>query len=312
MKDSTNIDFLERFTLYLKLERGLSQNTALSYRSDISLLGRFLEREGEGQERAPLSFAECSLEQLELFLKYLYERGSSKRTQARVISSLRSLFNFLLIEGEIEESSALLLEIPKINPNLPSLLSIEEVLKVIEGIDLSTPLGHRNRAIFEILYSCGLRASELVSLQLSDLFFEEGFIRVVGKGNKQRLIPIGEHAIAAVELYMGQRRAMKVKRGSEDILFLNRRGGKLSREMLFILVKGECEAAGIKKRVSPHTFRHTFATHLLENGADLRAIQEMLGHESILTTEIYTHVDSKKWQETILSHHPREGSKKRG
>lgn len=304
MGDSTNKGLIEDFILYLRLERGLSNNSVKSYSNDICQLERFLDNLAGAEESFLLSH--CTLEQLQQFLLHLFDRGVSKRTQARVISSLRSFYNFLMMEGVVEQNSANLLEIPKINPHLPSVLSIEEVDKIIEGVDLSTPLGHRNKAILELLYSCGLRATELISLRLTDLFLDEGFIRVIGKGSKERLIPIGDMAVKAINLYSGQRAAIKAKKGAEELLFLNRRGGKLSREMLFLIVKGASEQVGVSKNVSPHTFRHTFATHLLENGADLRAIQEMLGHESILTTEIYTHIDREKWQKMIISHHPRK------
>ena len=228
----------------------------------------------------------------------------SKRSQARVISSIKSLFRFLEDEGVVKENPCDMLDAPKMQKHLPSVLSVEEVTAILNSVDLSKPQGHRNRAILEMLYSCGLRVSELVNLRISDLFFDDGFIRVIGKGDKQRLIPVGEPAVKAVGLWMDIRRHWPVVRGCEDCLFVNRRGRKMTREMVFLIVKEQAEVAGIHKEISPHTFRHSFATHMVENGADLRVVQEMLGHESILTTEIYTHIDTRKWQETILKFHP--------
>ncbi len=209
------------------------------------------------------------------------------------------------IEGRIQVNPADTIDPPKISRHIPVVLSVEEIDRIMNSVDLSEPEGHRNRAILEVLYSCGLRVSELVSLRISDLFFDESFIRVIGKGDKQRLVPIGEPAMQAVDLYLSQSRRAYVSKKAEDILFLNRRGGKLSRQMIFLMIKSQCEKAGITKEISPHTFRHSFATHLVENGADLRAVQQMLGHESIITTEIYTHIDSRKWQDGIIKYHPR-------
>jgi integrase/recombinase XerD len=239
------------------------------------------------------------------FLTHLHSKNHSKRSQARVISSLRSFYKFLEMEGAVDKNVAELLELPSVNKYLPVVLSVDEVDTIISGVDLSSKEGHRNRAILEMLYSCGLRASELISLRLPDFFPEEGFVRVTGKGNKQRLVPLGDPAVKAVMIYLEIRSCLQVDSKSEDILFLNRRGRKMTREMLFHIVKRECSRSGITKIISPHTFRHSFATHLVENGADLRAVQQMLGHESILTTEIYTHVNSEKWRESILKNHPR-------
>ena len=207
-------------------------------------------------------------------------------------------------EGRIGENPCDKIETPKINPYLPTVLSVGEVISILDSVDMSQGEGHRNRCMIEVLYSCGLRVSELISLKISDLFLDEQFIRVFGKGGKQRLVPIGDPASQAIRLYMEVRSAGPIARGCDDILFLNRRGGKLSREMVFHIVKRQTAAAGVRKNVSPHTFRHSFATHMIENGADLRVVQQMLGHESILTTEIYTHIDTRKWQETILKFHP--------
>ena len=276
----------------------MSDNTIKSYSSDVcALLDFLLERDIQEPEMA-------KIDDLEAFIISLRD-SLSKRSLARLISSLKSFYGFLEIENRLKESPAQLLDAPKIMPYLPVVLSIDEVERVIASVDLSEKEGHRNKAIFETLYSCGLRVSELVNLHISDLFLSDGFIRVSGKGNKQRLVPIGEPAIKAIGYYFQDRNSLNIVRGSEDIIFLNRRGRKMSREMIFLIVKKHKEKAGIIKDISPHTFRHSFATHLVENGADLRVVQQMLGHESILTTEIYTHIDSAKWQDTIIKYHPR-------
>ena len=233
--------------------------------------------------------------------------GLSKRSQARLVSSLRSFYDFLVEEKRLKDNPCDSLVIPRLNPHLPGVLTYDEVKAILESVDLSKPEGHRNRAMLEVLYSCGLRVSELVNLHISDLFPDDGFIRIIGKGNKQRLVPLGEPARDQIKFWMEDRRLLKPKKDAEDILFLNRRGGKLSRVMVFNIVRDQAALAGIRKEISPHTFRHSFATHLVENGADLRVVQEMLGHESILTTEIYTHIDTRKWQETILRYHPKNG-----
>ena len=291
---------LSDYRSWLRIERSLSPNTVTSYLSDIAKLREmYPEREPET----------LSGDDLSAFLSSEVEHGISKRSQSRMVSSLKSFYGFLEIEGRLSgqdgHNPAETIDSPKISRYIPTVLSVEEVKRILESVDLSTPEGHRNRAILEILYSCGLRVSEVVSLRISDLFLEDSFIRVIGKGDKQRLVPIGEPAAQAVQLYLSQTRRAFASKKDEDILFLNRRGGKLSRQMVFLIIKHQCEAAGITKEISPHTFRHSFATHLVENGADLRAVQQMLGHESILTTEIYTHIDSRKWQRTILDHHPR-------
>lgn len=283
------------FSSYLGLERGLSTNTVSSYVSDIRKLA------SAGKRHSPVDIDSADLSS---FISEEGLNGVSRRTQARLLSSLRSFFRFLEIEYRIGKNPAEAVDFPKMSRRVPAVLSVEEIEKVLAGVDLSRPEGHRNRAILETLYSCGLRVSELTGLRISDLFLDEGFIRVVGKGDKQRLVPIGEPAIKAIRLYMEQSRRGYTS-ATEDILFLNRRGGRLSRQMVFLIIKNQCEASGITKEVSPHTFRHSFATHLIENGADLRAVQEMLGHENIATTEIYTHVDSRKWQDRILKFHPR-------
>ncbi|MBR5736701.1 MAG: site-specific tyrosine recombinase XerD [Bacteroidales bacterium] len=289
---------LSDFSSYLKLERSLSANTVAAYSRDAEFLFDYLKNEGlskvEDVEGAHLT----------AYIESLSAAGISKRSQARAISSINALFRFLEEEGVIKENPCDMLDAPKMQKHLPSVLSVEEITAILNSVDLSKPQGHRNRAILEMLYSCGLRVSELVNLRISDLFFDEGFIRVIGKGNKQRLIPVGEPAVKAVGFWMDIRRHWPVARDSEDVLFLNRRGRKMTREMVFHIVKEQAELAGIHKDISPHTFRHSFATHMVENGADLRVVQEMLGHESILTTEIYTHIDTRKWQETILKFHP--------
>lgn len=291
-------DILSDFKSYLKLERSLSANTVAAYCRDAGFLLTYLSDQGVR------NVEDITGKHLTAYVESLSEAGMSKRSQARVISSLKSLFLFLEDEGLVRNNPCDQLDPPKIQRHLPSVLSVEEVLAILDSVDLSKPQGHRNRAMLEMLYSCGLRVSELVNLRISDLFFDDGFIRVIGKGDKQRLIPVGEPAVKAVGFWMDQRRHWPVARGCEDCLFLNSRGGRISRVAVFTMVKEQAELAGIHKEISPHTFRHSFATHMVENGADLRVVQEMLGHESILTTEIYTHIDTRKWQETILKFHP--------
>lgn len=286
------------FRAYLKLERSLSANTVAGYCADVQKYFSLLRKRGV----AP---ADASIDDLSAFLEALVAGGVTKRSQARAISSVKALYRFLDAEGALPAGNPCdKLSAPKINPYLPTVLSVEEVLAILDSVDLSRPEGHRNRCILEVLYSCGLRVSELVSLKISDIFPDEQFIRVFGKGSKQRLVPIGEPAIRAIRLYRQVRDAGPVQKAAEDILFLNQRGGKMSRVAVFNIVKEQARIAGIRKEISPHTFRHSFATHLVENGADLRVVQQMLGHESILTTEIYTHIDTRKWQDTILKYHP--------
>ncbi len=286
------------FRAYLKLERSLSANTVAGYCADVQKYFSLLRKRGV----AP---ADASIDDLSAFLEALVAGGVTKRSQARAISSVKALYRFLDAEGALPAGNPCdKLSAPKINPYLPTVLSVEEVLAILDSVDLSRPEGHRNRCILEVLYSCGLRVSELVSLKISDIFPDEQFIRVFGKGSKQRLVPIGEPAVKAIRLYRQVRDAGPVQKAAEDILFLNQRGGKMSRVAVFNIVKEQARIAGIRKEISPHTFRHSFATHLVENGADLRVVQQMLGHESILTTEIYTHIDTRKWQDTILKYHP--------
>lgn len=289
---------VERFRQYLILEKSLSEKTAEAYLHDVGLLNEFLgEKKLENVEVADLQD----------FAKHLQKDQEVKATsQARILSGVRAFYRFLVLEGTLETNPAQLIDTPKLARKLPTVLSVPEVEAIINAVDLSLPEGHRNRAMIEVLYSCGLRVSELVTLQLSCLFFDEGYIRVIGKGNKERIVPIGSTAQKAIRLYVeGYRMSLKIKKGDADIVFLNRRGGRLSRVMVFHIVKELAEKAGITKEISPHTFRHSFATHLVEGGADLRAVQEMLGHESITTTEIYTHLDREYVQSTIALHHPR-------
>lgn len=286
------------FKSYLKLERSMSPNTVASYLSDCSKFFEYLST-------VKVYPADVTVDHISDYLAAKQKESAiTKRTQSRCISSIKSLYKFLEAEGHIKENPCDRLSTPRINPYLPTVLSVDEVVRILESVDLSKPEGHRNRCILEVLYSCGLRVSELVNLKISDIYLNEGFIRIFGKGSKQRLVPVGEPAAKAIRLYRGIRDAGPVMRNAEDILFLNRRGGKLSRVMVFNIVRNQAAIAGITKDISPHTFRHSFATHLVENGADLRVVQEMLGHESILTTEIYTHIDSTKWQSTILKYHP--------
>ena len=291
---------LTDFKSYLKLERSLSPNTLAAYGRDVERLCDYLQQQG-------VSFPEAAdTATIESFVAERVETDRiSKRSQARLVSSIRSFYSFLAEEGRLQENPCDNLVVPKLRPHLPSVLTYDEVKAILESVDLSKPDGHRNRAMLEVLYSCGLRVSELVGLHVSDLFPGEGFVRIIGKGNKQRLVPIGEYAMDYIKFWMADRSLLPRKKDAEDILFLNLRGGKLSRVAVFNIVREQAAVAGVHKEISPHTFRHSFATHLVENGADLRVVQEMLGHESILTTEIYTHIDTRKWQETILRYHPK-------
>ena len=289
---------LAEFRTYLRLERAMSPNTVSGYCTDVEKFLEYLEVVGvDSPEKA-------TGDNLTGYISALNEKELSKRSQARTISALKSFFRYMEQEKTIDENPCDRLDTPKLQRYLPTVLSVEEVERIIAAVDLSLPEGHRNKAMIEMLYGCGLRVSELVNLRISDCFFEEQFIRVIGKGDKQRLVPVGGPAIKAVKLYLQGRALQPVARGCEDVLFLNRRGGKISRNMVFLIVRELSEAAGIGKEISPHTFRHSFATHLVENGADLRVVQQMLGHASILTTEIYTHIDTAKWQATILKFHP--------
>ncbi len=293
-------NILERFTDYLRLEKSLSPASVDAYQRDVrKFTGYLLQTYPDIQPES------VNLDLLDLFFKEINTVGISIRTQARMISGLRSFFRFLLMEKVITDNPASLLETPRIGRQLPEVLTVEEIDHIESVIDLSKPDGHRNKAIIEAMYSCGLRVSEVIDLRISNIFPEEGFIRVRGKGSKERLIPINNNALREIELYRDDRDKLSVNPDDSDILFLNRRGRKLSRVWVFKLIKELAKKAGIKKTVSPHTFRHSFATHLMEGGADLRAIQEMLGHESIQTTEIYTHLDKEYLRSTMLEYHPR-------
>ena len=279
---------------YLRLERRMSPNTVTSYCHDVE---EFLEYVG-CQPRKVTSA------DITAYLGRKAQDGLSKRSSARLLSSLRSFFSWCVEEGEIKDNPCDRVESPKLGKYLPEVLSVEEVTAIIESVDLSKPGGPRDRAILEVLYGCGLRVSELTTLRMSKVFMDEGFVNVIGKGNKQRLVPLGEMAADAIKAYLPMR-PEPAAAAYEDYLFLNRFGKPLSRVSVFNMVKYQAMAAGVNKEISPHTFRHSFATHLIENGADLRIVQEMLGHESILTTEIYTHIDSSTWHRSILEHHPR-------
>ena len=291
---------LNDFQHYLKIERGLSQNTAHSYRLDVQKLMRYLQTHSIMADPIDIK--------VELIQQFLYElaKNANARTQSRVISGLRSFFDFLVFENYRKSNPLEQIEAPKIGRKLPDTLSVLEIDKIVAAIDLSKPLGERNRAIIETLYSCGLRVSELTHLKISDLFFEEGFLKVTGKGDKQRFVPIGVNTQKFINLYRQHWRSLiEIAAEHKDTLFLNQRGKQLTRAMIFTIVKKLAEKVGIQKSISPHTFRHSFATHLLENGADLRAIQMMMGHESITTTEIYMHLDKSHLKKVMTKFHPR-------
>lgn len=300
MRDIVDIgDVKRRFLGHLTLEKGMSANTAQAYSDDVDKVIRYLADNGVGIERA-------TTDDLERFVCTLQDVGIQPRSQARIISGVKSFYKFLRLEGYMDTDPTELLLTPKIGRHLPEVLTVAEIDAMIDCIDMSKAEGQRNRAIIETMYGCGLRVSELVTLRLSQLYLEERYVIIQGKGNKQRLVPISPVAIDQINLYLEQTRAHQVvKKGSEDILFLNRRGAMLTRQMIFHIIKQLCELAGIRKVISPHTLRHSFATHLLEGGANLRAIQQMLGHESITTTEIYVHIDRSRLRDEILNHHPR-------
>ena len=288
------------FKAWLQLEKSLSDHSVEAYLRDLEKLTQFLSI----QQHAA-NIENIRLRDLQEFLKWIGALGMTASSQARIISGIRSFFKYCLQENIVKDDPTLLLETPKIRRALPDFLSVEEINRIVGAIDLSKPEGERNRAILETMYSCGLRVSELVNLRLSSLYADLGFIKVIGKGDKERLVPIGNTALKFIGIYKNHVRLhANIRKGHEDILFLNRRGAGLSRQMIFILLKELVREAGIKKTVSPHTFRHSFATHLVESGADLRAVQEMLGHESITTTEIYTHLDRAYLRETLQKYHP--------
>lgn len=298
---TTNSETIKRFRRYLRLERSYSDNTLDAYMRDIDKLRVFLSQ----RDDSPRSLLNVKLEDLQEFLASLFDLGISPRSQARIISGLRTYYKFLMLDGFTETDPTELLESPKQGEHLPEVLSVEEVDAMLKAIDLSKPEGQRNHAIIEMLFSCGLRVSELVNLRLSNLYIDEGFIRVFGKGSKERLVPISRRAIEDLRYWFIDRNALSIKPGEQDYVFLNRRGSHLTRTMILIMIKNTAADAGIKKVVSPHTLRHSFATALLEGGADLRSIQAMLGHERIGTTEIYTHLDMSHIREDILNCHPR-------
>ncbi len=291
--------YINDFIGYLKIEKGLAENSVDAYKLDVEKLRDF----SLSIKKSPIEIKHSDLVQ---FVAELYDLGLSNRTQARIISGIKQFYNYLILEDEITNNPSELLEQPQIGRKLPEVLSIEEIDAMIQAVDLSKQEGERNRAIIETLYSCGLRVSELVSLRFEDLHFDKGFIRIIGKGNKERLVPVSPTVESEITNYRQNTRAqLNILSKDEKIVFLNRRGAQLTRVMIFTMIKQTAIVAGISKPVSPHTFRHSFATHLLEGGANLRAIQEMLGHESITTTEIYTHLDERFLREAIISYHPR-------
>lgn len=288
----------DQYKRYLLLERGLSANTIDAYMRDLSKLVSFMEERN-------LSLKQIDYDKLQMLLDEFYKQGIKPRSIARIISGLKSFFKFLVLDEFLEDNPAQLLETPKVGLKLPSVLSVEEIDQILGVIDVSTVEGARNYAIIETLYSCGLRVSELTNMRFIDLYFDEGYIRVSGKGGKQRLVPISETAIKKIKSYLLHRNKINVKKGSEDVLFLSARGTAISRITVFHYIKLYAQQAGIEKEISPHVFRHSFATHLLERGANIRVIQEMLGHENITTTEIYTHLDKSFIRQEIIEHHPR-------
>lgn len=301
-KQEVNKQIITKYKQYLILEKSLSDNTVMAYTNDLDKLLYYLEEE-------KINILDVSLEDLEYFSAGLRDIGISPRSQARILSGIRTFFHFLLIEDYIRQDPSELLESPQIGKHLPDILSVEEIDNLISAIDRSTREGQRNCAILETLYSCGLRVSELCNLRISDLYLNDGFIKVEGKGSKQRLVPISPRAIEEIKNYFITRNEGLIKPGYEDFLFISKFGKNISRIMVFHIIKELADKIGLKKSISPHTFRHSFATHLLEGGANLRAIQSMLGHESIGTTEIYTHIDRRKLRDEIINHHPRNNKK---
>lgn len=293
--------FRNGFKMYLQLERSLSGNSVDAYLHDVDKLAQFLEF-----NKLPLDPGQLSLQHLKDFIAWINELGMTAASQARIISGIRAFYRYLLLENLVEQDPSELLEAPVQWRKLPDTLNIDEVERLIAAVDLSTPEGNRNRAMLETLYGSGLRVSELTNLKISQIYRDIQFVKVTGKGSKERLVPLSGESLKYIRFYMeGARSRLKIKPGQEDFLFLNRRGSKLSRVMIFMIIRDLAATAGIRKKISPHTFRHSFATHLVEGGADLRAVQEMLGHESITTTEIYTHLDRDYLRETIIHYHPR-------
>ena len=294
----TNENIRQQFLRYLKLQRGLSSNTLDAYEHDVDKLLAYLQAQD-------LHVLDVKLEDLQQFAAGLHDIGIGPRSQCRILSGVRAFYRFLVLDGYLEQDPTELLESPVLGEHLPEFLTPAEVDRLKDSIDLSKPEGHRNRAIIEVLFSCGLRVSELVNLKMSNVYREEQFVRILGKGAKERLVPISETAFHEIDLYMPWRNSLKIKPGEEDYLFLNRRGAHLTRTMILIMLKQQADEAGIQKTISPHTLRHSFATALLEGGADLRVIQALLGHESMGTTEIYTHLSDQSLREAVLEHHPR-------
>lgn len=296
--DST---IIRRFSDYLRLELSLSDNSVAAYSHDVELFRQFIEN-----ERVSRSINDIRQEDIEAFFAQLFELGISATSQARILSGLKSFYRYLIQEKICEENPTELISSPSIGRHLPEVLSFEEIMSMIESIDLSQPLGHRNKAIIEVMYGCGLRVSEVISLNISDIFEKDEFIKVFGKGDKERLVPIGRKTLKELMLYVkGERLHQDIKPKFSDKVFISRRGTSLTRQSVFLLVKGLAEKAGIHKDISPHTFRHSFATHLIEGGADLRAVQQMLGHSNICTTEIYTHISDEYLRQVMIQHHPR-------
>jgi len=294
---------IEKYKAYLLLEKSLSPNTIEAYLKDVNMLLVYFNE-------AHISPKEATIEHLRDFIIELADLGIQPRSQARIISGIRSFYRFLLIDNQIDNDPTELLESPKLPAQIPEVLSVKEIDAIINAIDLSHPQGQRNAAIIETLYGSGLRVSELVNLKLSNIYFKEKYMKVEGKGSKERLVPLSEAALRAIELWRRDRNLLDVKKEAEDFLFVNRYGRQLTRVMIFTIVKQLAKAANIQKEISPHTFRHSFATHLLEGGANLRAIQQLLGHESILTTEVYTHIDMKFLRQEIMQKHPRNKLRK--
>lgn len=298
--------YINGFHSYMMLERALSKNTIQAYNDDISKLQFWAEQSGQNKSPTLLTY-----DDLVLFVHWINELGLGAASQSRIISGVRAFYKYLLLEDLMKDDPSELLDSPKLRRKIPDILSVEEIDQILDHIDLSHPQGQRNKAILEVLYACGLRVSELTGLKLSNYFPEMGLIKVIGKNNKERIIPIGDSAIKYISIYLDtQRRHLKIIKSQEDYLFLNRRGKSLTRVMIFMIVKEAVSNAGINKNISPHTFRHSFATHLVEGGADLKAVQDMLGHESITTTEIYTHLDTHYLRETILRFHPQNRNAK--
>lgn len=292
---------IKHFLDYLRLELSLSDNSIYAYSHDIEIFRQYLNETDHS-----LLLNQIKQEDIELFFKYLYDLGLSASSQARILSGIKKFFSYLSQEKIITENPSILLSSPSIGRNLPDVLTYNEISSMINNIDLSLPFGHRNKAIIEVLYGCGLRVSELISLKISDIYNKDEFIKVIGKGNKERLIPIGKGILKSIYLYIeGERNIQNINKKNTDTLFINKRGAGLSRQMIYIIIRELAQKSGIKKKIGPHTLRHSFATHLIEGGADLRAIQQMLGHSSIGTTEIYTHISDQYLREVITEFHPR-------